>query len=146
MPRAPKEVKRPAHRPQKPIDWNRVDELILKGCLGTEIAPRFDMHAVTFYNRVELEKGVTFTEYCIQKRPEGEGMLREAQFDKAMKGDTSMLIWMGKQRLNQRETTTIDVPPETVKSFQGLMEQLEELQKHRMVQKNTTNQNEGQNG
>ena len=38
MPRAPKKNPKPAHRPQKEIKWDIVDELLEAGCSGVEIA------------------------------------------------------------------------------------------------------------
>ncbi len=90
-------------RPEKPIDWKRVDELLMAGCLGTEIASHFDMHHETFYNRIQQQYGMGFTAYCSEKRAKGDSLLRETQYKKALKNDNSMLIWLGKQRLEQRE-------------------------------------------
>lgn len=91
-------------RPEKPIDWDLVDKLLEAGCLGTEIAANFDMHPNTFYDKVLEERKLGFTEYSRQKKSKGESILRAVQFQSAIKDrDRSMLIWLGKQRLNQRE-------------------------------------------
>jgi hypothetical protein len=138
MPRAAKEVKRPAHRPSKPINWELVDELLLSGCLGTEIAPHFDMHPHTFYDRVELEYGITFTEYSSEKKAKGESILRHTQFKKAIgeidKGDNALLIWLGKQRLQQRELAEVSVDPATTKAFGEMMNQLKSMQEARAIE------------
>lgn len=119
-------------RPLKPIDWEMVDDLLISGCLGTEIAPFFDMHPETFYDRVLIEKGVGFTEYSSKKKAHGEAILRDVQFKKAIglsdKGDNTLLIWLGKNRLNQRETAVVEVAPETVKAFDALMSQTAQMQ------------------
>ena len=103
MPRAPKKVKNPRSRPQIPIDWDYVDKLLISGCTGTEIASSIGCHHQTFYDRVQLEKGMLFTEYSQQKKEKGDTILRQAQFAKAAKGDNTMLIWLGKLRLGQRD-------------------------------------------
>jgi len=91
-------------RPQKPIDWKVVDDLLMAGCYGTEIAEHFDMHYDTFYNRVSEQYSMGFTEYCALKRKKGDSLLRMVQYQVAIKDkNTTMLIWLGKQRLNQRE-------------------------------------------
>lgn len=90
-------------RPEKHIDWDKVDRLLIAGCLGTEIAPHFDLHPNTFYDRVLAEKGIGFTEYSTQKKSQGDACLREVQYEKALTGDNTMLVWLGKQRLNQRD-------------------------------------------
>lgn len=131
-----KKFPKPHGRQVKPIDWDLVDELLLSGCPGTEIAPHFDMHVHTFYDRVLIEKGVLFTEYSIEKRSKGDSLLRNVQFNKALgisdKGDNTMLVWLGKNRLNQRETAEVSVPAETIKAFGSMMQQLDGVQKMRL--------------
>lgn len=91
-------------RPVKPIDWKLVDTLLISGCLGNEIAAHFDMHPTTFYNRVEQQYGMSFTNYSSEKRSKGESLIRHKQFEVAMKGDKTMLVWLGKNKLGQKET------------------------------------------
>jgi hypothetical protein len=91
-------------RPVKPIDWKLVDTLLLAGCLGNEIASHFDMHPTTFYGRVEQQYGMSFTNYSSEKKSKGESLLRHKQYEVAMKGDKTMLVWLGKNRLGQKET------------------------------------------
>ena len=72
-------------RPVKKIDWHLVDKLVMAGANGPQIAPFFDMHPQTFYDRVVLEKGVGFTEYSCGKREYGNALLLTSQFDLAVK-------------------------------------------------------------
>lgn len=95
-------------RTPKKIDWKLVDKLLISGCNGTEIAPHFDMHYQTFYDRVSQEYSIPFTEYQQLKRAHGHSLLRDKQFEKAMDGDNTMLIWLGKHRLDQIEKTISD--------------------------------------
>lgn len=106
-------------RPEKPIDWAKVDQLLIAGCLGTEIAAHFDMHSHTFYDRVMGQYGVTFTDYCAEKRSKGDSLLRAKQYEKALQGDNVMLVWLGKVRLKQRENDVpSDQPAYTIQSAQ----------------------------
>jgi hypothetical protein len=134
MPRAPKAIKKPAHRPQLLIDWKQVDEYLIAGCPGTKIADALGIHHETLYNRCEQEKGMAFSSYSQQKRTIGDAILQKAQFDKAIgnteKGDNTLLIWLGKVRLEQRETSVIAVDPETNKNFESLMKEVVELQRN----------------
>lgn len=99
-------------RPEKPIDWNKVDQLLMAGCFGTEIAPHFDIHVKTFYDKVVEKFNITFTEYSALKKNQGDSLLKAKQFEKALKGDNTLLIWLGKTRLNQREPDSVnDIPP-----------------------------------
>ncbi len=98
-------------RTTKEIDWAKVDQLLMAGCIGTEIAPHFDMHPTTFYDKMAVHYGMSFTEYCAIKRQQGESLLKAQQYAKAMglsdKGDNTLLIWLGKCRLGQKETQDV---------------------------------------
>ncbi len=121
------------HRPLKPIDWRKVDELLVVGCPGTEVAANFDMHPDTFYNRLEKEKGISFTEYSLEKKQIGKSRLRSQQYSKAIgetkEGDNTLLIWLGKQDLGQCENPKdMSVSTSIEKNFAALMEQIDKLQ------------------
>lgn len=108
MPRKKLPTNRPRGTQPKFIDWDLVDTLAIKGCLGSEIASRLGICADTLYNRCLTDKGVLWSEYLRQKHEIGETLLRAKQFDKAIgkckDGDNTLLIWLGKQRLGQRES------------------------------------------
>lgn len=88
----------------KDIDWKIVDQALVAGSTGTRIASYLGIHPDTLYHAVEREFGVMFTDYSAQKRSKGEMLLEIAQFDEAVhKRDRGMLIWLGKQRLGQKE-------------------------------------------
>ena len=94
-------------RPPKQVNWQEVDEFLSTGCVGTEIASYYDMHPDTFYRKVEETFNMGFTAYSQQKKQIGDILLKKAQFQKALglnkDADNTMLIWLGKQRLGQRE-------------------------------------------
>lgn len=126
-------------RPVKPIDWQKVDQLLLAGCTGTEIAPHFDMHEDTFYKRVEDQYGMGFTAYCSLKRCQGDSILRAKQFEQAIKGDKTMLVWLGKNRLNQRESPEQKaIDPQELVRFMAMMKQLTEAQSFALNDADTT--------
>ena len=109
MPRKPPVEKRKRSRPLIPIDWKKANELMIAGCHGTEVASYFGMHEDTFYRRVEDEFRVTFTAYLQEKKQIGQSLLRTKQFQKAMGGDNTLLVWLGKVRLKQRENDDKEV-------------------------------------
>lgn len=102
-------------RPEKPIDWQHVDDALAAGCFGTELAEFFHMHPDTFYNRVKDKFGMGFTEYSSLKKEVGNALLKLTQFKKAIgasdRGDNTLLIWLGKIRLDQREKEEDRTPP-----------------------------------
>ena len=56
---------------------------------------------------VQRTYGVNFSEYFTQKNILFKTSLRRAQFELAMKGNPTMLIWLGKQYLGQNERTEV---------------------------------------
>lgn len=96
-----KEIKRP--NATIPINWDEVSEFLKAGCTGVEIAASLGMCPDNLYSRCEKENNVEFSVYSAQKRADGNALLRKAQYDKALTKDNMMLIWLGKQRLDQRE-------------------------------------------
>jgi len=90
-------------RSEVTIDWNKVNEFLAAGCSGCEIASEFGIHHDTLYDRTVKEFNKSFTDYSAEKRSKGDARLRLVQYQKAIKGDNTQLIWLGKQRLGQRE-------------------------------------------
>jgi hypothetical protein len=93
-----------------PINWKSVDDLLIAGCSGVEIAANMGIHFDTLYDRTREEKGVPFSLYSLEKRQKGDSLLRAVQFAKAMKQDNMMLIWLGKNRLKQTDGQQLDKP------------------------------------
>lgn len=104
-----KEKKNPPRRPQIPIDWTVVDKWLEADCTGTQVAGLLGIHPDTLYNRCQQDKGVTFTVYSNEKKAKGDGLIKEKQYVEALNGDRGMLIWLGKQRLGQRENQDLNV-------------------------------------
>ena len=87
----------------KKVDWELVDRMLEAGCLGTEIAAHLQMDKTVLYKKCKMEKGKNWQEYCHEKKARGDGKIRIKQFNLCMNGDKTMLIWLGKQRLGQRD-------------------------------------------
>lgn len=93
-------------RPTKQIDWEIARELAEAHCSGSQIAAFFDIHEKTFYERVQSDLGMRFTEFAEKYRESGKSKLLKMQFKIALdaeKPSEKMLIWLGKQELKQRE-------------------------------------------
>lgn len=108
MPRAPKVVKSNGGRSLITIDWKRVDNLLKSGCNGVQVAAFLGMHRETFYDRVALEKGVSFSDYIASKKSEGDALLHEKQYELSMKGNTQLLLRLGEFRLGQGKQAESD--------------------------------------
>lgn len=103
--------------PYKPIDWDKVDQLIIQGCNGVQVAAQIGVSTDTLYDRCTLEKNTNFSAYFQSKRAVGDSYIHQAQYHKALKEkNTTMLIWLGKQRCGQKERDeeTDKAPPLSV--------------------------------
>ena len=134
---------RPTGNPKVHIDWDKVDQLLLGGCTGTEIAPHFGICDDTLYIRCEKEKGVTWSAYLRQKRSKGDSNLRMKQYQVAMSGDRSLLIWLGKQRLGQREDEKkTEFTQEQLEQFAAIMKFLDQNQSSALNSADSSKSNE----
>ena len=90
-------------RPKKAIDLKLAEKLAAIMCTQEEIAGILDVSLSTL-KRAE--------DFCTiyKKAQDGAKMsIRRSQFRKALAGDTTMLIWLGKVYLGQRETVNQEV-------------------------------------
>ena len=90
-------------RPKVDINWERVNELLEADCEGTEIAAHLGIVPETLYRRCELDHNISFSKYLQEKKAKGNSLLKEKQFEKAISGDSGMLVWLGKNRLGQAD-------------------------------------------
>lgn len=95
-------------RPRVDIDWQQFDKLCNLQCTQIEIADWFDCSVDTIDRACKREKKKGFAEYYAQKRGKGRISLRRKQYEVAMAGNVSMLIWLGKQYLNQADQVIAD--------------------------------------
>ena len=95
--------KRKVGRPRAVIDWDKVDKLLMAGCSGVEIAGYYGLHFDSLYKYCRLEKKMNFSEYSTLKKAHGNSLLKAKQFEIAMAGDKTMLVWLGKNRLDQSD-------------------------------------------
>jgi len=110
---------------KKPIEinWKLVENYLIAGCSGREIAPNLGIHEDTLFRACEETFDMHWSDYAASKRRKGNSLLHAKQFDVANKGNVSMLIWLGKQRLKQKEN------PTTENSFDGKLGELLDLLK-----------------
>jgi len=97
-------------RPRKEVNWEEFDKLCAIQCTEEEIAAWYDMTIDTLNARCKEEYGQTFSEVYAQKRQEGFSSLRRYQFKRATGGSDTMLIWLGKQYLGQKDKHELGLP------------------------------------
>ncbi len=98
-----KEPKRKAGRPKAFINWEEVSRHMEAGSTGVDIAAIYGITPKNLYERSLKEHNVNFQELSRQKRAKGNERLRAKQYYEAMQGNVPLLIWLGKQRLGQRD-------------------------------------------
>lgn len=100
-------------RPKKIIDWEMVKKLCAIHCTGEEIANIVDVSYDTLERHIKTEFKMGFAEYYKKHSASGKMSLRRKQYEVAMAGNTSMLIWLGKQHLGQADKQEIEQHGET---------------------------------
>jgi|SRR6185369_13338 len=90
-----------AGRPHIPVDWDKVNQLIMAQCTIEEVAGNVGMHRATFGEKIKEKYGVDFTTYATELRSKGKSLLRSKQYQKAMEGNIQMLLRLGEIYLDQ---------------------------------------------
>ena len=103
----PKKKKSNRGRKKLVIDCDRVDKSLIAVSNGVQVAAMLCVHPETLYDKCKEEKKVFFSDYLQQKRQEGNDILLGKQFELASEGDKMMLIWLGKNRLDQSDKKEI---------------------------------------
>lgn len=105
------------------IDWKKVEAYAIAGTNGVQVAALLGIHYDTLVNRYHDERNELlqrygeegeeykdsdfvnsdFSEYLRLKREKGNSYLLRAQYQKAINGDNTMQVWLGKQRLGQKD-------------------------------------------
>lgn len=135
-------------RPLKEIDWVIFEKLCTIQCTQEEIAEWFKCNVETIHNHCIRKYGKGFPEVYQEKKGTGKISLRRKQWQVALGGNITMLIWLGKQYLNQKDTnrtelagvdglplniksqniTRIDFSDKTVEELENIKETLKMLE------------------
>jgi len=92
------------------IDWKQVENLLMAGCSGVEIAASLAIHENTLYKRCKDDLKVEFVAFSQQNKAKGDSLLKAKQFESAIKDkNIPMQIWLGKQRLGQKDKTDLEI-------------------------------------
>lgn len=96
-------TKKSTGRPKVTIDWNQVGKMLEAGATAEGIAATIGCDRDTLYNRCKTDLKTDYSAFSQQKKAKGDELLKTKQFQIAMSGDKTMLIWLGKQRLGQSD-------------------------------------------
>lgn len=99
--------------------------MLQAGVAGATIATTLGIDKKTLYRACKRTNRVLFGAYAQQKRAVGLDLLRLKQHEIALKGNVAMLIWLGKNYLDQR-----DEPKQDGNDAYGkILEYMDELKK-----------------
>lgn len=93
----------------KEIDWAKVEQMALIQCTGEEIAAVLGVDYDTLQRACKREHGMKFADYIKQKGAGGKMSLRRKQYTTAMDGNSTMLIWLGKNWLGQKDKSDDEI-------------------------------------
>lgn len=99
-------------RPKKQIDKNQFESLCALQCTKDEICGFFELTDKTLDRWCKETYRKSFSDIFAEKRGVGKISLRRAQYETALRGNATMLVWLGKQWLKQREPGTGADEPE----------------------------------
>lgn len=90
-------------RPLIQLDYTIMDKLISNFCTQEEIADILECSISTLNRACKRDHDCTFEEYYKKHNSGGKSSLRRMQYDAAKTGNPTMLIWLGKQYLDQKD-------------------------------------------
>jgi len=90
-------------RPRKAIDWEQLEKLCAIHCTGEECASVLGVSYDALNDAIKRKGYSGFPEYFKKYSGPGKASLRRMQFRAAKSGNATMLIWLGKQYLGQRD-------------------------------------------
>lgn len=116
---------KPAIKPYKEISPLVIEGLAAIGCTDSDIAAELNISTDTIGRR-KKDNANGFNDAYERGKGKGRVSLRRLQWQKAKEGNITMLIWLGKQYLDQSDKQSIDASNIGKKSiYDGLS--LEEL-------------------
>lgn len=98
-----KAKKSPPGRPRKEVNWKKAEQLASEFCTGEEIAATLGMSYSNFLRKLREHGFEHFDDWYKKGNQKGRASLRSLQWKSAKKGNVVMLIWLGKQILDQKD-------------------------------------------
>ena len=99
--RKAKPIPLPPHRPLRDLDVEQIAAAAGIGCTTEEIAAIMKMSPSRFYQR--MREDPIIKDAIEAGREHGKATLRRLQWQGAQKGNSTMLVWLGKQLLGQKD-------------------------------------------
>jgi len=90
-------------QPKILVDWDQVNRMAYIQCTAKEICQVLGISEDTLSRRCKEDHGINTADYLNQKGAGGRMSLRRKQFETAMSGNVTMMIWLGKNILGQKD-------------------------------------------
>ena len=100
---SPAKKKKKMGRPKIEVDLSQLEAFCQVLCTQEEIALFLGCSIDTLNRRLKESVGKTFADFYKKHRTGGKMSLRRAQYKAAIDGNATMLIWMGKQNMGQKD-------------------------------------------
>lgn len=113
-------------RPKKKIDQEQFEKLCQLQCTIEEFCCYFQCDDNTINAWCKRTYKKSFSEVFKIKRGSGKISLRRKQFEVAMSGNPTMLIWLGRNYLNQTDKIDISIEEKKNGQLADLIEGLKE--------------------
>ena len=94
-------------RPIKEIDWDKLARICQYPMKNEDIAAILDLSVDTIFRAIKKKYKISFAEYKDQKQSNLRFTLLSKQIEVAKSGNVTMLIWLGKQYLDQKDKKEI---------------------------------------
>ena len=101
------QVRNPGGQPPKIVDLAIVERAASIGCTANEIAAMCGFSRSTWFNKLHDDPAVR--EAVERGKDRGCATLRRLQWKGAQGGNPTMLIWLGKQMLGQRDLVVQEI-------------------------------------
>ena len=108
-------------RPRKEIDEKQFESLCGIQCTQEEICEFFHVCADTLNTWCKRTYKKNFSAVYEEKRGTGKISLRRAQYQLALKGNATMLIWLGRNWLGQTDKDKSDGMDEVLKRLDAMI-------------------------
>lgn len=104
-------------RPRKKISLTRVTKMFMANCTIKETAADQGICEKTLGEFIYEQMGMKSDEYKQHCFAAGNATLKEVQYDKAIAGDNTMLIFLGKDRLGQSDRRDLTLHVDLLSDF-----------------------------
>lgn len=92
-------------------DWEKIELYMKSGAKPWKIAKSFHLSNAEFRKQIEIKYKKPCDEVLNGYDSLGEMLLEATQFQKALSGNVTMLIWLGKVRCGQKEPELLSIIP-----------------------------------